>query len=210
MPQIRPATLPVWAEGGDKTQPSNSEINNGWPNSTIPPSRQRFNWILNYVANAVRYWLQRGIAEWDSAETYPIGGKVTYGAFEYKALTANTNKQPDTNTSDWDLTGFTMANFAAVKGASGHKIEPNGVVTQWGAGTTVGGTVNISFPIAFPTACRRLVLVDNNASGWGPSNLTVFGVASKSINGATVKSMNWNGSAYLASVGDFDYIAIGD
>lgn len=208
--QLRPTTLPVWAEGGDKTQPSNSEINTGWPNSTIPPSRQRFNWVLNFLANGLRYLLQRGISEWDASETYPIGGKVSYGPLEYKAITANTNKQPDISTSDWVVWGFTASNFAASKGANGYKTEPNGVITQWGGGTTVAGTVNITFPIAFPTACRRIILVDNNSGAWSATNLTVFGSSSKNTTGATIKSLSWNGSAFAPAVGDFDYIAIGD
>jgi len=38
---------------------------------------------------------------WNSAVTYPIGAITTYGGDIYIALTENTNKQPDSNESDW-------------------------------------------------------------------------------------------------------------
>lgn len=167
MTQIRPTTLPVWAEAGDKAQPSNSEINNGWPNSTIPPSRQRFNWILNFLANGMRYLLQRGIAEWDSAESYPIGAKVTYGALEYKSLTANTNKQPDTNPSDWDIWGFTASNFSALKASNGYQKLPSGVIVQWASGVDQGaaGNQTITLPVAFPNGHLKTLVSNLYLSG---------------------------------------------
>jgi hypothetical protein len=58
----KPLPLPVWAESGEKVQPSNAEIAEGWPLSATPPSRQRFNWILGYSAQIGRYLMQNGIA----------------------------------------------------------------------------------------------------------------------------------------------------
>ena len=57
----KPLPLPVWAESGEKVQPSNAEIAEGWPLSATPPSRQRFNWILGYSAQIGRYLMQNGI-----------------------------------------------------------------------------------------------------------------------------------------------------
>lgn len=72
----KPPVLPPWADtaapGTDKVQPTDAEIAAGWLSSTTPPSRQRFNWILNFCANAVRYFSRRGLTDWDSAETYQL------------------------------------------------------------------------------------------------------------------------------------------
>lgn len=99
----KPSVLPAWAETGDKTQPTNPEIQTGWPLSTTPPSRQRFNWILNWAANAVRYFMQNGISDWDAAEDYPLNARVRFNGVVYRAIvgTSNTNFSPATNPTYW-------------------------------------------------------------------------------------------------------------
>lgn len=97
------ATVPVWAESGDKVQPTDPEIQTGWPLSNTPPSRQRFNWILGEVAEAVRYLLQRGIAEWSADEDYPINARVQHLGTLYTAVAANIGVTPGTDPSKWIL-----------------------------------------------------------------------------------------------------------
>ena len=72
----KPPVLPAWAESGDKVTPSNAEIQVGWPLSSIPPSRQRFNWLLNFLANGIRYFSRRGLPDYDAAETYMTGDRI--------------------------------------------------------------------------------------------------------------------------------------
>lgn len=110
MALTKPPVLPAWAESGDKVQPSNAEIQTGWPLSNVPPARQRWNWLLNFLANGVRYLTRRGIADWGSDETYEIGDRVQGpDGLTYKALTQNTNKTPASNPSDWTRWGFTAS-----------------------------------------------------------------------------------------------------
>lgn len=70
----KPPVLPAWADTAanpaDIVQPTNPQISAGWPLSTTPPSRQRWNWVLNFCMNAVRYFSRRGIADYDATETY--------------------------------------------------------------------------------------------------------------------------------------------
>ena len=101
MPYTKPSVLPAWAESGDKVQPTNAEIQTGWPLSSTPPARQRFNWALNYIAQAVRYLMQRGIPEWDTAEDYPQHARVQYGGEIYRAVIANTGVTPGTDPAKW-------------------------------------------------------------------------------------------------------------
>lgn len=110
MALTKPPVLPAWAESGDKVQPSNAEIQTGWPLSNVPPARQRWNWLLNFLANGVRYLTRRGIADWGADETYEIGDRVQGpDGLTYKALTQNTNKTPASNPSDWTRWGFTAS-----------------------------------------------------------------------------------------------------
>lgn len=111
----KPEVLPAWAESGDTVQPTNAEIQAGWPAGSMPPSRQRFNWILNYCMNGVRYLVRRGLADWDSAETYAIGDRIIGPTGStYEALTANTNKTPASNPSDWALWAFGPSDVATL------------------------------------------------------------------------------------------------
>ncbi len=111
----RPPVLPAWAEAGDKVQPSNAEIAVGWPLSNTPPSRQRFNWVLNYLANAVQYLTKRGFAEWDAGETYDLNDTVIGPDGEVYRSTANSNKgnNPTTATGSWALWSSNNALYLA-------------------------------------------------------------------------------------------------
>ena len=109
MALTKPPVLPPWADTGDKTQPTNTEIQTGWPQSNIPPSRQRFNWILNFLANGVRYLTRRGIPDWDADETYLIGDRAQGpDGYTYVSLAnANINFPPAANPSVWAVWGYT-------------------------------------------------------------------------------------------------------
>ena len=97
----KPLPLPVWAESGEKVQPSNAEIAEGWPLSATPPSRQRFNWILGYSAQIGRYLMQNGIASWDADETYPPGAVVLHEGKLWVSQRENNGVRPGTSQADW-------------------------------------------------------------------------------------------------------------
>lgn len=111
----KPPVLPAWAESGDKVTPSNAEIQVGWPLSSIPPSRQRFNWLLNYLANAVRYFSRRGIPDYDAAETYMTGDRIIGddGKTYRSLIDTNLAQTPSTSPAKWERWGFTLAEFTA-------------------------------------------------------------------------------------------------
>jgi hypothetical protein len=104
---IKPPVKNIWADTGDKTEPTAGEVSTGWPASSSAPSRQRFNWILNYCANAVRYFSRRGLVDYDAAETYAIGDRVIGDdGLTYKSLQAtNTNHAPSTSPTWWESWG---------------------------------------------------------------------------------------------------------
>lgn len=108
MALTRPVIIPPWAETGDKSsQPSDSDIQAGWPLTTTPPSRQKFNWLLNFLANGVRYLTARGVADWSSGETY-AKNSVCIGddGRLYQSIQAsNLNNTPSTSASYWARVG---------------------------------------------------------------------------------------------------------
>lgn len=111
MSLTKPPVLPAWAETGDRTQPSTPEISAGWPLSNIPPSRQRFNWLLNFLANGVRYLTRRGMPEWGADENYMIGDRVQGpdGKTYVSLIDDNIDNTPATNPTKWTRWGHTAA-----------------------------------------------------------------------------------------------------
>lgn len=111
----KPPVLPAWAESGDKVTPSNAEIQVGWPLSSIPPSRQRFNWLLNFLANGIRYFSRRGLPDYDAAETYMIGDRIIGddGKTYRSLIDNNTGQTPSAQPTKWERWGITFSEFAA-------------------------------------------------------------------------------------------------
>lgn len=113
MALTRPPVLPVWADTGDKTQPSDAELSVGWPVTAIPPSRQRFNWFFSLVNNGVRYLTRRGVPDWIANETFEIGDiqRSTVDGKTYRALVGsptNINFEPSANPLKWERWGFSL------------------------------------------------------------------------------------------------------
>lgn len=181
MSQIRPATLPVWAESGDKTQPSNSEIQVGWPLTNIPPSRQRFNWFFNFVGNAVRYFLQFGVSEWASDESYPIGARVQYAGLTYVALQANSAQQPDISPNQWERWGFTSSQINTLQNGVLSKSVAGGTdVTLSAAEAASGiivltGAITANINVIVPNTARRWIVKDSTTGAFTVTFKTATG-----------------------------------
>jgi len=110
MPLTKPPVLPPWAETApDNVQPTNPELQAGWPLSVIPPTRQRWNWLLNFLANGVRYLTRRGIADWSATEPYEIGDYARGGdGHTYRAIANHTNQAPP-NATYWERWGLRLS-----------------------------------------------------------------------------------------------------
>ena len=97
----KPLLAPVWAETGETVRPTDAEISEGWPLSATPPSRQRFNWILGWLAQNVAYLRQSGIPPWDPEEGYPADAVVIHNHGLWVSKRENTNVEPGTSPDDW-------------------------------------------------------------------------------------------------------------
>lgn len=163
----KPAVRPAWAEdatGSDIADPGNSFIQGGWPSSATPPSRETFNWLLNYAANAVRYFMQFGISAYDAAETYSIGSLAVGpdGLLYSSLVNSNTGNTPASSPSDWGApqaftpagtsndhsiatTAFVHGNyveiggsFSLLGGSIGNGQVPQSAVTQYQGALAIG------------------------------------------------------------------------
>lgn len=169
----KPTPLPAWAEsagGADVLQPSNAEIQAGWPLTSVPPSRKRFNWILKYLAQGVRYLMQMGIPLWDAAEDYPVNARVMgSNGKTYKALQTSINQDPTTATAYWQVWGtegrddqLQLTTAFTTAGAA-----PNFTLTPVPAPAAL--TANLRFRVKF------------HAAGAGSDVLNIAGLGNKSL-----------------------------
>jgi hypothetical protein len=103
----KPAVRDAWADQAanpaDIVDPGNAFAATGWPLSSTPPPRQYFNWILNWVANAVRYFCQRGVVDYDPAELYQQYAIVRgdNNCLFQSLINSNTGNTPSTSPAAW-------------------------------------------------------------------------------------------------------------
>ena len=142
----KPLLAPVWAETGETVRPTDAEISEGWPLSATPPSRQRFNWILGWLAQSVAYLRQSGIPLWDPEESYPADAVVIHNHGLWVSKRENTNVAPGTSPDDWagaaELlagSGDVVQKIVAGTGVTVSPVEGTGEVTISATGGGGGG-----------------------------------------------------------------------
>lgn len=162
----KPAVRSSWGQtalGSDLQDPGNTFASAGWQLGAKPP-RQYFNWVLNYVFNAVRYFCQAGIPDWDANESYSQGAIVKSGQALWQLIAtssigqvpqqggtwstplvptpiAGDNGQRTANTS-WVSTYFLPvgAPIQALNGVVSNAQIPVGSVTQWQGSLSIAGS----------------------------------------------------------------------
>lgn len=171
----KPPVLPSWAESGDKVTPSNAEIQVGWPLSSIPPSRQRFNWLLNFLANGIRYFSRRGLPDYDAAETYMTGDRIIGddGKTYRSLIDNNTAQTPSTSPTKWEEWAPTLSRFAAL-------IQGQTYTAFTTAGAAPNFTLTPSPAIAAYAAGQRF-RVKFHAPGSGADVLNISALGNKSL-----------------------------
>lgn len=235
----QPPIVPPWGElaqdSGDMVQPSNTQIEAGWPESSTPPARQYFNWLFYYLSLAVNYFLQRGVADYNAAQTYAVSGVVIGDDGNLYQSLQNTNQgnTPSTSPTWWVQCGLTPAAITALIGSTfcaltGYAISLGtngyiklptalgGLMIQWGttAAFATGGstaTVTGSFATAFPTAAYSMVCSPDNVPG-SPSGIypLVCMVVSLSTSGYTIDVDTTNhGGVTITNTVHARYLAIG-
>lgn len=166
----KPSDLPAWAEAGDKIQPTDPEIQTGWPLSTVPPSRQRFNWILNWLATGLRYFMQRGIPEWDDTEDYPQYARTQHSGLTWVALVASVGIEPGTDPETWERWGFSASEISSGTDAFLSKSVAGGVNVTLTALEALNsifeftGIITANINVIVPAEAKRFI-VRNNTTG---------------------------------------------
>lgn len=104
------------------------------------------------------------------------------------SLPANTTVELVASSSGWLVNGQSGSSRLA---ASGFQKLPSGLIVQWGNTATSGGSATVTLPITYPNTHLIAIASENNASGWTASNLTVYGVYTRTVSQFTIKT--WHG-----------------
>jgi hypothetical protein len=106
---------------------------------------------------------------------------------------------------DFALTKSSL--FDASLTNNGYQRLPSGLILQWGAGTTdSGGTVAMTFPIAFPTAVRQVLPTDQSAAA-NANNAHIVSTMNRTASGFTAITCRYDGTLNSSA---FSYFAIGN
>ncbi len=104
----------------------------------------------------------------------------------------------------------TDALFGAVFGANGYQLQPSGLILQWGTiATSSSGPVTVTFPIAFPTACRSIVGTAVLNSAIAVESVEIGSLTATTFSVATVYQTTLS-NAGLSADSSVRWIAIGN
>lgn len=96
-----------------------------------------------------------------------------------------------------------LASFTKSLASNGYIKLPGGLILQWGSGvTSSGGTLAVTFPLAFPTACLQVFTTDQGII----STLHIVGSDTGTTTGFNAYSVN---AADAAAASNFKWLAIG-
>ncbi|MET3456743.1 phage tail-collar fiber domain-containing protein [Pseudomonas kilonensis] len=116
--------------------------------------------------------------------------------------------------SEWRLVGGTAAlkfsnAFAATFGNAANQVLPSGWIFKIGHGSTdvATGTVPVTFPVAFPTACMYVVAIYGGASSATNPSVCQSGIPTRT--GFTGYITNVAGNNSAVTVGGYNWLAIG-
>ncbi|MDH1106751.1 tail fiber protein [Pseudomonas otitidis] len=161
MTQYKRPDETVFASGAKTGEVENfPDIARGWgvsfdQTNGIPPM-EWFNALFKRNDEALRYLLQRGIAEWSVTEEYAPGAYVQEASKCWKARLINLGKRPSTSRSEWVECNFTSDELSQAYAALTHshsfselKDKPK---TLGGYGITDAAPIQAPAFTGFPTA----------------------------------------------------------
>jgi hypothetical protein len=126
-----PAVRNAWADTAvpttDIVDPGNAYESAGWTQTNQPPPRQYFNFLINQLGTAVRYFMQVGIVYWQAAELYQANATVNYSGWLFQSLINNNQGNVPTFNSSGPLTSASwgpLNGYATTANLSGFVTQP--------------------------------------------------------------------------------------
>jgi hypothetical protein len=194
-------TAPTAAAGTNTTQIATTAFVQGEATTTATANKlvkrdasgyiygAAFNSTLTDTATAAtHYYVETGSDGWLRPKTLAnVKAELLASAALTGVPTAPT-AAAGTNTTQIATTAFVMANstqlaeFTQSLAANGYVKLPNGFIIQWGTSTGSRAGYTVTFPLAFPTACRSVVAGSIDATAYYDTRTytyttTTFGIS---------------------------------
>lgn len=111
----------IWADTGEKRQPSNAKILTGWVAEI--PTFQDFNWLDGRQDHAIAHINQHGIAMWDAQTEYQANKSYVMASDGsiYEATQTSINVEPTANPTHWRV---------AFWGSRNTTVDTNGFIKE--------------------------------------------------------------------------------
>lgn len=140
---------------------SNGYPTDGNPGTATPPTEPGAWWFYMTTQEIVNAITAAGLTP--SATTLTQLTAAINALAAAAAPVQSVNGRTGAVTGVVDTSSFTGAN-QSLGSAAGYQKLPGGVILQWGqSAASVGGT-SVTFPIAFPTACRNVSMGQQDGS----------------------------------------------
>ena len=146
----------------------------------IPPM-EWFNGLFKRADEKHGYLMQRGLPEWSATQDYPLGAFIQHNGLSYKSLRANKNKQPNTNTADWQRWGFTLTEIAKAT------LTQQGIV-QLDSSTNSNNEERAATPKAIKTLKDLIDALTRNQANYIPNSKKSTAVNSNSADTVATSS----------------------
>jgi len=142
--------LDTWGSSGTRVEPDLTKKEQGWL-AGERPAHEYMNWIHAEFGKKINHIFKNGVGAWNADTAYDAGSLVSHQGELWKSATTNTNSEPSDANSDWIVAWMGEQAAGSINTPGWFKL-PNGVIQQWGRGTTDGnGQLVQSLPITFPT-----------------------------------------------------------
>jgi len=167
----------------------------------IPP----FGQDENYVTQVFSQWIQA--MQVGAAIVYNSTFQTTIGGYPKSAVVNSAT----TFGRQWLSTGDNNTTNPDTGGAGWQLISAQNETRSGSSSIAAGSTTTtVTFTPAFTGGVPKVVITDNAAGSWSPTNVTMYGTSNTTTTQTTVVAFHWNGSAWgTSSAGavDFDWLA---
>lgn len=211
-PEVIPEILDeTWCESGvegDGTDldpgdvdPDGGDIAAGWEKTQTPPRRQRWNWVLRWLMQAVRYLLHIGVGPVVEGQSYAVGDVVCGNAYGsnrfrfYRCILAYTagagpGALPGTDETHWEPLNYNQQDTdeAIEAGVADGIGTVSGALAEGTITASGGASIGYRAKYRFPgsdyalVACRLTLAVGQSYATVTLSGAATFAVG---VDGAT-------------------------
>ena len=184
--------------------PNKTELVDDYPNPSTGVFKAGLGKFYDYVKGLLG-------ATGNAAEARTALGAAPIDSPTFTTLARAPTEPSTENSTKIATTAWAKLGFAVLWSANGYIKLPDwlgGWVVEWGLGSGASGSTGVTFPLAFPTACRAAYAT--MAATASVSTILGCTINSISTTGMAVTRQYWNGTSLGGAGEAFYWLAIGN